>query len=878
MKKLFRNLAIVLALVLAVGVCPMMPAEAAELSLTKTSKTIFVDGCKGTKANGSKAKYYSYVNVAKLVKNFNSKTMDIKLTSADKTIAKTNNTKDRISAVAIGSTKVTVKVYNKSTKKVIFTDKINITVKKNATDASLTVSGIKNGDTFKVGDKVTVALARGTADTDARRLTCSDSKVTIKSAGTRKWTVTFTEAGTYTLLAEAYQSSTYKGATASKQIKVTVEADKTGTVKQTKANTIEVTGSFIKSGLSTSGVKIYSMEGNAVIPMYGVNSVSVKGSTATIGMLGAFKSGIEYNVEINGETVKFTACSTKEEDVAKMAILTTKALVNSTTTLEFAYFTAAGVDITSEVAGKINGKVDVTVTGNVDYAWASGNSLWVYDNAENKAINLEAKFLAKLDEKYDPVYVSCTGTVMAYKEAAPTATSSIYTLAKDDGIYMSKTDSQIKYVAKGETRVLEALFIYSDGKYKSFKDLGITQACLMSSDPRVCIITGVGSSGGFIVEPVGEGTATITVYENAERKTIIAQFPVEVRGARTAKTLTVSTNKQTLNINPAVGDALTVTAVVKDQYGDVIANPTLTITQSDSTKTATGIANFGAFYNSKLVINGTDIVMNPSPIADAIVATVKCGELSQTITFKVENVTFKESSLASYTIIPVVEGQAIIDASLVMGTQEVDSSYLYADIKQGSYSVSEQAGKPLSAAPTGALKASDLHCGVGETKLYCTLTFQNSTTPLTYITTSTNNIIFGSDNIEFKPVVYGSKLPAGTYTYTVYVIEAGATNSKINTRGSKSIKVVENESAITFTQLKDSTTNGSINALIAECFEFFFDGEKILPAYIASVDTMNYTNGGQAGILIKSVTFALPNTLYGTFAKTVEVNKSITLK
>ena len=159
MKRFYKVLAVALALILVIGVVPASAASS-DLSLTKTKKTIFVDGCKGTTAAGKAAKYYAYASIKKIVKNFDSKTMDIKLDSSDPAVVSTDDKKDRVNAVAPGKAAVTVNVFKKKTSDLLFSKSIVVTVKKNATTSTLLVSGIKDGDKFKVNDSVTVSLTR----------------------------------------------------------------------------------------------------------------------------------------------------------------------------------------------------------------------------------------------------------------------------------------------------------------------------------------------------------------------------------------------------------------------------------------------------------------------------------------------------------------------------------------------------------------------------------------------------------------------------------------------------------------------------------------------------------------------------------------------
>nr|MCR5726673.1 hypothetical protein [Lachnospiraceae bacterium] len=108
MKKVTKLLAVLLALVLVIGAIPVSAAST-DVKLKKEKKTLYLGGCKGTKSNGKKAKFYEYLNVKKIVENYDSKTMEFvlevnedkgKLNTGEVT---TNNSKGRITAKAVGT-------------------------------------------------------------------------------------------------------------------------------------------------------------------------------------------------------------------------------------------------------------------------------------------------------------------------------------------------------------------------------------------------------------------------------------------------------------------------------------------------------------------------------------------------------------------------------------------------------------------------------------------------------------------------------------------------------------------------------------------------------------------------------------------------------
>ena len=124
MKKFFKALALLLALVLVIGSIPVS-ADQSDFSLKgKTNKNtglkqkiIYIGGANGVKDDeaGTVCKTGAWANVAKLVKGFDADTMYIELESSDKDIVRTESGKKMadtdkywVKAKALGSATVTV--------------------------------------------------------------------------------------------------------------------------------------------------------------------------------------------------------------------------------------------------------------------------------------------------------------------------------------------------------------------------------------------------------------------------------------------------------------------------------------------------------------------------------------------------------------------------------------------------------------------------------------------------------------------------------------------------------------------------------------------------------------------------------------------------
>ncbi len=895
MKKLSKILAIVLALVLVVGVVPAAAASG-DLSLSKTKKTIFVDGCKGTTTAGKEAKYYSYARIKKIVKNFDSKTMDITLVSSDTSVVATNDKKDRITAVAPGKATVTVNVSKKKgTKDLLFSGKVTVTVKKNATASTLLVSGIKDGDKFKVNDSVKVTLTRKSgSDTDLRRLVSTGDGVKIEEAGTRKFKVTFTKAGTFSLTAESYMSDKYSGTTASKSFAVTVEEakkeeeekkeeeKKEEEKKETKleaaqvsADTFKLSGSAITSSYTKDNVKIYYMIAGTKVDRYGeVKSVTVSENTATIQMLSNFDQGVTYYVPYGEEEATFTTVTLPKDDPVKaiknIAFKTHTAYVNENVDLEFVYFDANGIDITNYVKDLADSRVTVEDLGNGSTAYVAGRSVNIYE--KGKVVSLKASITVDYNQtNYNPITITATGNVMGVERELPKVTSTIYTFTNDgDAVYLKKNDKVNTSIAVGDTGyALEILFQYSDGTTKTPAELG---AVATSVNENVLMIGGKTASGGDILIPNTEGESYIKFKVGDQE---LYGFKVTVKAARKAARIELGKDKDKLNINPLVNDSLEITAVVKDQYGEEMKNEPLMITQKEASLKDTSVS-FGSFINGKLVVNGTDVSILGSNAAYMVIADVTNGNgVTGTITFNVSNVAFDESKLSTYTATLVTEGDLNINTGLAVGKQKDEETYAYVELNSNGYGLVETHGVILSKAPTNTLKAADFSKAAGASVVAMTIQFRPEGGSESFITSGVNIDTSDDHFIVFDPVTAGKKLGKGVYTIRGYIITLGETSSTIRQLSPvRTITVRDDGRESSYKQIKESANvTGTMEQKVAEFFEFYYDGAKLDPALITSVDSTTGEN-----TFVNSVTFTLTNDDYGTFTVTIPVKKLIKFK
>lgn len=896
MKRFYKVLAVVLALILVVGVVPASAASS-DLSLTKTKKTIFVDGCRGTTAAGKEAKYYSYANIKKIVKNFDSKTMDIKLDSSDPSVVSTDDKKDRVNAVAPGKAAVTVNVFKKKGSELLFSKSIVVTVKKNATAKTLLVNGIKDGDKFKVKDSVTVSLTRKSgSDTDLRRLTTSGDGVTISEAGTRKFKVTFTKAGTYTLTAEAYMSEKYDGATAFKSFAVTVTDDtkeedkkddkkeeekKAGKLEaaQIAADTFKLTGSSITSAYTKDSVKMYYMMANTRVDFHGeVKSVSVTDNTATVTMFSPLEQDQTYYVVFGEEEASFKTVKLDESDpvksIKKIALKTHTATIMENVDLEFVYYDATGVDITNygSLKSLADSRVEITVTAGDTNGYVDTASRSVNMYEKGKAVTIKYSLTTDYSPvDYKPIVVSDTGTILGVEKVLPVVSSSIWTISNDgDAVYLKKTDKTNDIICVGDSGyVLEVLYVYSDGTIKTPDELG---AVATSVNESVLMIGGKGPSGGDLLMPNQTGETYIR-YKVGDQE--LPGFRIVVKSERKASKIIASADKTKLNINPLVNDSLEINAVVTDQYGTEMKSEPLYITQREASMKDVTVS-FGSFINGKLVVNGYECsIIGSNPVYNVLADVTNGNGLMGTVSFAVRDVPFDETKLTTYSASLEVEGDTTIDTGLVNGKQNDKETYAYVNITSDGFSLMETAGHILTKAPTTALKASDFSKSAGSQIVAMTIQYLPEGGSESFITSGVNIDTTNPFFITFDPVTAGKKLGKGRYTLRAYILTLGETSSTIKQIAPvRVINVKDNALEGTYVQ-KNETLNisGPVNnSNIAEFFDFYLEGEKLDPSQITSVDFSAGTDGKS---FITSVTFTLTNDPYGSFTQTIKVGKLI---
>ncbi len=894
MRKIAKYLAVILALTLIIGTIPVQAATT--LSLSRTSKTIFIDGCSGSKANGTKAKFYSFMNVAKIVKNFNSKTMDIKLTSDDKTVCTVSNKKDRIYAKGMGTADVTVKVRDIKTNKLLLSKTIEITVKKNATKDNFKVEGITAGQKVKVGEVLTVKLPVN-GDTDKRRVVCSDSRVVITTVNSTKYEVEFTEPGEYVVRAESYQSASYPGATVSNSYKVIVEENEakptpvptstpvvtptpvvTATPTPTPAPTQEPVGDVTVKQTSTSGINlifktapssvkkedftIYTMIGNTKIPGYEVKSAELKGSVVSLEGYYDFSNNTKYYVDYGENTYSFTSLDAVKEKVNRIDVANKTVNCNEYVTLDIRYY-IDDIDVTSVVADSLAPMTQI-VSG-TEYALSAGNQ--IFFNEANKPVTVEITVQTGLTEKtYDPIVKTVRVQLVAQ---VPVYTGMVYTVTDDDGVYMKAEDAVKKSFKMDDTNAaLEVLFKYSDGSVKTLAEEGIDS--VDTADGKVAFAMMGAPGGGIMLSANGEGTTSVLLKKGTKVEYTLA---VTVTAASKPSSIRVTTSKSSLNLDPGAADSIIIKAEVLDQYNDPMKGQPITIAQKDTTKTQFGVMSFGTFdANGELVVPGSAFVANagydPTKTLGTVIADITCGDKKGSISFSIGS----SSDVKTW----------IFNSTVAGNSAKIQNGVKLGDVapEKVSYGVQGADGNLFvkranlqffpSKIPTGALKASDLGLADGAEVFFYTIE-KTDKNGRKFLDTLPAQVTATADEITFNSFVAGSRLDAATYTITVYKLKAGKTNSIVNNIGIKTLIVEDSQEKLSFTKQKATSTSMDPVTIARECFKVYLGAKELPSTAIIGADV----NTSDSKVYIKNITVTYDNTFYGSYKETIDVNQLI---
>ena len=599
MKKFFKALALVLALTLVVGT---IPASAADLdfSLKKEKKIIYLGGASGEKEVdgatvkcGTKSRY----KVSKLVNGFDPETMDIKLESADKSIVKTSNAKDKVYAKSIGKTDVTIFIYDKETDKQLKTLTLKVQVKKNATAPLAFVITDADGKPVdltatKAGVNVPyiVTLPRKAdgkfVDTDNRVLSCTDESVKIEAINkyNTQYKVTFTKSGTFPITAASFQSKLYPKLQNVVTVPVTAGYDASN-AEQSSLDTVKVSFDTPVVGLTADNFKVvYTIDGveEVEIPFADIApdgiSYNEDKTAAFVKLLMPFAANTNYIVYFDGKVAgNFKAVEVKADSVKQFIIPTQYISIDSESDIKYQLLDANGVDITAGV-NAVGGSVTFEITSDDANDYIVGEKIYVKTAHAVTVTGTYHYFDSESNYKNEPVGKGqvVAQTPEAYKagKVEGMITDGKKPLVKADGSIdgdVAAVDWTMDGDALGYLQIKVPYTKSTGTKYEGFNKVDVDGTyngyTVEVADKSVALLQNIDTVNGYAVLKANKPGSTSILIKGvkADNSTVvIGVIPVTIKENRklTSWTVTSSTDK----INLAYGD-VTYTVTAKDQEG-----------------------------------------------------------------------------------------------------------------------------------------------------------------------------------------------------------------------------------------------------------------------------------------------------------------------
>ena len=635
MKKFFKALALVLALALVIGV---VPAQATSAKV-KAKKTLYVDGAKGTSTDG------------KLTSGYKSRVAIYKLAGDTKAIAKEHTYKAVIkSGDSVTKTKKYVYAADLGKSVVeIFKDGETlgtsvITVKKNATADTLTITGLEDGQEVVCGVETTVTLPRKGVDSDERRLFVDDKEVTAVEGQPRVYKVTFTKSGDHKVRFEAFQSEELDAVTTpAKEITVKAVMPKPVSAKQVSATKFAATFEGNMEGLITdkdiTNQMIYYMIANEPVVTGVVKSVTVEKEVVTVEMYAAFNNNETYYFKYgDADAVSFKTAINKLQYVDKIEIVPAKAYyITKTTSFDYKLYNADGVELDKAA-------IEVpTFTIDSDVAWFDG-ALAVYFYGEGTA-TIKASLIIGYDDVTNvPDEKTATLTITGVKQTAASVASKKYSF---DGDLSHET----KALRLGVDGTLVVEYTYTDGEKSGEIKSTDANVYIQSTDETKALVV------LDEIRPVQTGSATIVLYsvgEDGAQGTsddyVVDAFPITILEANHGKAAVATTSQNTLNLNGSVSpaDSVKVKVTVTDLDGNAYDSYRVSIKQVDNNSTYTGLTL-------------TEVSNDSTGIADgkyekALTITAPEADKNKTVRFtvKVEEATGAHALIAETSLSVVV--------------------------------------------------------------------------------------------------------------------------------------------------------------------------------------------------------------------------------
>ena len=580
MKSSKKVLAFALAAAMVVTAVPATNAQAASTAKLSAKKaTVYSEG-------------YKTVTV-KTPKSW--KSVKVTATSNKKSVAtvkKTAAKKIKVTGVKPGTAKVTVKVtYKTSTKKSAKAKTKKLTYTLKVAKVGVALSG---DSVVAIGSTTKLTNTKKNSSRAKITYTSSDDSIaTVAADGT----VTGVKAGKVTITAKITVGK--DSATTTKDVEVKNYV--LSTVAQNKLTELTATVAGNTKNLKTTDFTVKNTTSNVVYPVSKVSVDSKDATKVTLTLFSELSDGANYDVTLDGTTKSFKASDGKVASIA---------LDNAT----IPYATETEVKLVSKDANGVVLKELKTTDADAHYTftidtkgngYTNGSKLYlnkVNDTAEATIEYKTGKYdqNGKAEGNIGPNKVTITAVdqavVNGFDVRIDKATTTKFDKAKD-----SK-----KLAVKDPTQYAAFLKI-KDANGNEIKDYN--KYTVESSDKATLMLgaSTLDSKHSVNVTAVKAGTAYILIKKDNK---IVGSVAVEIVAERTVATLELDSYNVTLS--KQLKNTKTVTATVKDQYGDdIAANLSVECLSTDVSNLSTSAVVGSTYYT----INGKKVTFNSENVA-----------------------------------------------------------------------------------------------------------------------------------------------------------------------------------------------------------------------------------------------------------------------
>ena len=641
------------------------------------------------------------------------------------------------------------------------------------------------------------------------------------------------------------------------------------------------------------------MSSDVKVPFTGVNTVKATGNTVKVTMFNNFTAGTEYFVVINGsEPLSFKIAGAAAKDVARIAITKTSIVKDVETDPEVRLYNADEVDITESIKAAGLYTIDLKSSDDVKL-YPSGGKVNMYNVGDTADLTATFTFYDDKDN-YTPHPYTDTKKIVCIAAATAVKTGLVYTIggSKDNPKHYFALEDGLTFQAWLKETLNGTTVDRQVGK-DDFGSVGATYARV--ADTSIAMITGE-SGGAGLYDIVGNQKGSTYVFicykDGSGNEVIFDTCAIEVREKRYPSTVTATVSRSNLNKDAGT---ITITAIVKDQFGDPITTTTPTWSQLEQSKdkgivnTSTGtVPAFGlASANEGKYTMDLNYATHFQAAAKegTVVLTLQAGDKSNK-----PNVQFSVASKTNNapTAYDFAADKSSVDTALKLKTAKTTVNVALTGTKDGYYVKDQGITGVTRLDANGAVDGSFAALLTGDDKIPTNSTVSGSgfvldikkdgkrlnlaadiaspAVGVTYgdffaNTIGTNGkVVVASHFVDGGNVIY--KLPNGNYSFELYVV----TNGKIGAIRRVNVAVSDSQVTPTFTKKEQSISKaGSAVA----CFEFKFDGQTQANTAIPAGGSTVTDSGDKTFIKTINVTINVAadnGSLTGTYTIPVTVN------